>query len=62
MVTCASNIVGNKVPHEFYGLSTDVKPTYIEGVCNVTNGSIFLEIDTKKIFVFDEEHQIWVEQ
>ena len=40
---------------EYIGLSTDTKPE------NIANGSIFLEIDTKKVFIFDEENLIWRE-
>lgn len=49
--------VTNEKCLEFRGLSTDEKPInkYIG------NGSIFLEIDTGKVFIFDEENQEWVE-
>lgn len=42
---------------EFYGLSTDEKPTE-----NVVNASIFYEMDTQKVFLFDEENKEWLEQ
>lgn len=42
---------------EFFGLSTDTKPTE-----EIENASIFYEMDTKKLFVFDEENKIWIEQ
>lgn len=62
MITIASNIKGRKIPHEFFGLSKDEKPVdKINGV-KVNNGSVFVEIDTGKIFMFDEENQIWLEQ
>ena len=41
---------------EYRGLSTDDKPTE-----NVTNGSIFIEIDTGKIYMFDLENEEWME-
>lgn len=41
---------------EVYGLSTDVKPT------DVGNASIFYEMDTKKIYMFDEANKQWLEQ
>lgn len=41
---------------EYRGLSTDTKPT--EGI---VNGSIFIEIDTGKIYMFDEENEQWTE-
>lgn len=62
MLTVASDVEGRKVPHEFFGLSTDDKPCVLENECKVTNGSVFIEIDTKKIYIFDEENQIWIEQ
>ena len=36
-------------------LSTDTKPT------NCGNGALLLEIDTSKIYVYDEQHAIWRE-
>lgn len=41
---------------EYRGLSTDSKPT--EGVIN---GASFIEIDTGKLYFFDEEGGIWTE-
>lgn len=40
---------------DLYGLSTDTKPT------NVSNATMFVEIDTGKIFFFDEESNKWLE-
>jgi hypothetical protein len=42
-------------PKEIYGLSTDTKPT------DVPNGSIFVEMDTSKLYVFDGDSLIWIE-
>ena len=39
----------------FHGLSTDTKPT------DCSNGSLFKEMDTQKVYSFDEEHKIWYE-
>lgn len=38
------------------GLSTDEKPIskYID------NGSIFIEMDTSKIYLYDKEHTTWI--
>lgn len=41
---------------EIRGLSTDTKPT--EGVIN---GSIFIEMDTSKVYFYDLENEQWVE-
>ena len=42
---------------EFYGKSTDAKP-----VDDVNNADIFYEMDTKKVFLFDEDNKKWIEQ
>lgn len=43
-------------PVTFIGLSTDTKP--VEGVAN---GSIFIEIDTCKLYFFDLDGKTWKE-
>ena len=43
--------------YEFRGLSTDKKPVND----NVGNGSMFFEIDTGKVFLFDKKNKIWRE-
>ena len=40
---------------EYYGLSTDTKPTK-----GVNNADVFFEMDTGSVFVFDEENQVWL--
>lgn len=42
--------------YDFYGLSTDEKPM------DVSNASTFYEMDTHKIFMFDEQNKRWLEQ
>ena len=37
-------------------LSTDVKPT-----SGLANGSILIEMDTSKVFLFDEQNSLWRE-
>lgn len=49
-------IVNDKQELEYRGLSTDTKPTE-----NVENGSVFIEIDTGKIYMFDLENEEWQE-
>lgn len=46
----------NAVLSEYYGLSTDTKPTE-----NVATGSVFLEVDTGATFLYDEESEDWTE-
>lgn len=41
---------------EYRGLSTDEKPTE-----NIENGTIFIEIDTGKIYMYDLENEEWKE-
>lgn len=62
MITIASNVVGRRVPHEFFGLSTDEKPVDVYDGMKITNASVFYEMDTKKIFMYDEENKVWHEQ
>lgn len=45
---------------EFRGLSTDTKPSEINGK-KINNGSIFIEIDSGKIFFYDLENEQWKE-
>lgn len=45
---------------ELRGLSTETKPTEINEK-NIDNGSVFLEIDTGKLYFFDYENQEWKE-
>ena len=40
---------------ELYGLSTDSKPT------DEQNGTLFLEMDTSKVFIYDEANTQWRE-
>ncbi len=46
----------NQKTYEFRGLSTDEKP-----IENVGNGSVFFEMDTLKVFMFDESDKKWIE-
>lgn len=43
-------------PSEIYGLSGDEKPA------DVLNASVFYEMDTKKMYLFDGENGLWLEQ
>ena len=40
---------------EYRGLSTDTKPT------DAPNGSVFLEMNTGKVFCYDAEGENWIE-
>lgn len=45
---------------ELRGLSTDTKEDKINGI-NIDNGSIFIEIDTGKIYMYNLDSQTWSE-
>lgn len=45
---------------ELRGLSSDDKPTIVNGK-KVDNGSVFVEIDTQKISFYDLENEEWKE-
>lgn len=61
MITIENSInrVG-KVEFEFRGLSDDVKPETTYGDTLIANGSIFLEMDTQKVWFYDEDSSAWV--
>ena len=51
----------------FLGLSTDTKPTQRPNVSSgkmeaIRNGSTFYTMDTKKLYMFDQEHSTWLLQ
>jgi len=46
---------------ELRGLSSDIKPTDFVDGAQVINGSVFIEIDTGKGFLFDEQNKKWEE-
>ena len=41
---------------ELYGKSSDIKPT-----SRIPNGSTYYEMDTGKVYIFDEEDAKWWE-
>ena len=47
----------NNLIDEYDGLKDDTKPT--DGV---RNGSVFVEMDTGKIYLFDEQNGEWIDQ
>lgn len=44
---------------ELRGLSTDEKPTEIENG-TIENGSVFIEIDTQDVYIYDGENEEWL--
>ena len=55
-INAISKINSEKPVCEGYCLSTDSKPTV-----GIGNGSFITEIDTGKVFCFDEENETWYE-
>ena len=51
---------GDFIMAELRGLSTDTKPTEIDGKL-IDNGSMFVEVDTGDIYLYDLENQEWNE-
>ena len=51
---------GDYISCELRGLSTDEKPTEINGKI-IENGSVFIEIDTGKLYMYNIESQSWSE-
>jgi hypothetical protein len=49
---------GETVVEEYRGLSGDTKPTLLRN----RNGSVFYEMDTRKVYMYDGENQIWLPQ
>ena len=46
---------------ELYGLSTDTKPTGIFEGIRLANGSTFYAMDTKAVYIYDEENERWLD-
>lgn len=46
---------------EFYGKSTDIKPTVDANGQPLVNGSVFVEIDTSEVYFYDEATQTWLQ-
>lgn len=46
-------------PHEYFCLSTDTKPGQDD---EIINGSTLYVMDTKEVYMWDEENSIWILQ
>ena len=55
-ITNETTYPSNKRYIEAFGLSTDTKPT-----TGIITGSVFVEVDTGKAFLFNETASAWVE-
>lgn len=50
-------VTANNLITEYDGLSTDTKPTD-----DVRNGSVFVEMDTGLVYLYDKENSTWIVQ
>lgn len=48
--------------NEYYGLSTDEKPTKATGTSGIPNGSTLYCMDTQVTFMYDVENDEWRQQ
>ena len=55
-ITNETTYPANKRYIEAWGLSTDSKPT-----TGIITGSTFVEVDTAKVYLFNESASAWVE-
>ena len=44
---------------DYVGLSDDEKPSSVNGG-TIENGSSFIELDTQKLYLYDQEHDEWL--
>lgn len=56
MITELGNQPIYRAPKDFIGLSTDTKPQ------DVPNTSSFYTMDTKKLYLYDAQNRVWLEQ
>lgn len=56
MITYTDSYNSGTHSYDMYGLSTDEKPI------DVGNASTFYEMDTKKLYMFDAQNKVWLEQ
>ena len=47
---------------EMAGTSADSKPTTLANNITISTGSVFMEVNTKKVYLFNEATSSWVEQ
>ena len=47
---------------ELYGLSTDEKPLITYNHSNIANASVFYEMDTKTVYMYNAEDHEWLSQ
>ena len=62
MLSVVSSIAtpDGKVEFKFKGLSSDTKPAVTYEGKKIYNGSTFMEMNTKKLYYYDEDNSTWV--
>lgn len=63
MITLSSipeDKTGGRKKFSFEGLSSDTKPTTEYEGDKIGNGSVFLELDTMNVMMYDEDGERWV--
>lgn len=61
IVDVKNKSIGGTAVFELRGRSSDSKPIGFYSEALIGNGSTFLEMDTGRVFMFDEENQNWEE-
>lgn len=56
MITTNNTYADGACVTEIFGLSSDTKPT------DVCNASLFYEMDTGDLYLFDEQNKVWLKQ
>jgi hypothetical protein len=46
---------------EFYGKSTDTKPTVDANGQPLVNGSVYVEMDTSEVYFYDADTKSWLQ-
>lgn len=54
--------IKNTEAMDLMGKSTDEKPIEYFESHKIKNASTFYEMDTRKVFLYDEEDNVWIEQ
>ena len=60
--TTINSAVQDEALFEFYALSGDTAPTETFNKIKILNGSSLKEIDTGKLYLYDQENDTWEEQ
>ena len=62
MITANTSYSSDRPVFDFMGKSTDTKPTVTYNGKTIENGSTFYEMNTGKVFMYDADADVWLEQ